>query len=39
MWDGDQLVSFVNGLVTDQPDLTDEMYEKRTCIRKTGPGR
>ena len=27
LWDGNRLVSFVNGLVTDQPDLTDEMYE------------
>lgn len=27
MFDGDKLVSFVDGFVTDIPDLTDEMYE------------
>lgn len=26
LWDGDRLVSFVNGMVTDEADLTDEMY-------------
>ena len=26
MFDGDRLVSFVDGFVTDEPDLTDEMY-------------
>lgn len=26
LWDGDKLVSMVNGMVTDEPDLTDEMY-------------
>lgn len=36
MWDGDQLVSFVNGLVTDQPDLTDEMYEKADMHQEDG---
>lgn len=25
--DGEKLVGFVNGMVTDLPDLTDEMYE------------
>ena len=27
MFDGDKLVSFVDGFVTDEPDLTDEMFE------------
>ncbi len=26
MFDGDRLVSFVDGFVTDEPDLTDEMF-------------
>lgn len=28
LFDGEALVSFVNGMVTSRPDLTDEMYEK-----------
>ena len=28
MFDGPRLVAFVDGMVTDQPDLTDEMYER-----------
>ena len=28
MFDDDRLVSFVDGFVTSQPDLSDEMYEK-----------
>ena len=28
MYDGDKLISFVDGFVTDDADLTDEMYEK-----------
>ena len=38
LFDGETLVSLVDGMVTDQPDLTDEMYadtsfhnEKGTC--------
>ena len=27
LWEGDTLVSFVNGMLTDTPDLADEMYE------------
>lgn len=27
MYDGDKLISFVDGFVTDDADLTDEMYE------------
>lgn len=26
MFDGDELIAFVDGFVTDEPDLTDEMY-------------
>ena len=26
MWDGDRLVSMVNGMVTDQEELVDEMF-------------
>lgn len=29
-------MSFVNGLVTDQPDLTDEMYEKADMHQEDG---
>ena len=25
--DGDRMIGFVNGMVTDEPDLRDEMYE------------
>ena len=28
MFDGDRLVAFVDGFVTDEPDLTDEMYAR-----------
>ena len=27
LYDNEKLVGFVNGLVTDEPDLSDEMYE------------
>lgn len=27
LWEGDTLVSFVNGMLTHSPDLADEMYE------------
>ena len=27
MFDGDELISFVNGMVSDEPDLRDEMFE------------
>ena len=36
LFDGDHLVSFVNGMVTNQPDLTDEMYEKAELHRENG---
>lgn len=28
LFDEEKLVGFVNGMVTDEPELTDEMYEK-----------
>ena len=28
LYEGDQLISFVDGFVTDEADLTDEMYER-----------
>lgn len=37
--DGTRLVSFVNGFVTDERNLTDEMYERQVCMMKMGPGR
>ena len=27
LYDADKLIAFVDGFVTDEPDLTDEMYE------------
>ncbi len=36
MFDGDKLVSFVDGFVTDEPDLTDEMYEKAEMHDENG---
>ncbi|MDD6287892.1 MAG: GNAT family N-acetyltransferase, partial [Acidaminococcus fermentans] len=36
LFDGDKLVSFVNGLVTDEPDLTDEMYEHADMHNENG---
>ena len=36
MFDGDKLVSFVDGFVTDEPDLTDEMYAKADMHNENG---
>lgn len=36
MFDGDRLVSFVDGFVTDQEDLEDEMYEKASMHNENG---
>lgn len=36
MFDGDKLISFVDGFVTDEPDLTDEMYEKASMHDERG---
>ena len=34
MFDGDKLIAFVDGFVTDEADLTDEMYEKAEMHRE-----
>lgn len=34
--DGDRLVSFVNGMVTDEPDLSDEMFADAALHRENG---
>lgn len=36
MEDGGRIVSFVNGMVTDAPDLTDNMYENTGLHTETG---
>ena len=36
LFDGGKLVSFVNGLVTDEPDLTDAMYEHADMHNEKG---
>ena len=36
MYDGDKLISFVDGFVTDKADLTDEMYEKAELHKEHG---
>ena len=36
MFDADRLVSFVDGFVTDIPDLTDEMYERAEMHDENG---
>lgn len=36
LWDGDTLVSFVNGMATDEADLRDEMYENAALHTETG---
>ncbi len=36
MFDEDKLVAFVDGFVTDEPDLTDEMYERADMHEETG---
>lgn len=36
MFDGDRLVSFVDGFVTDAADLTDEMYAKAEQHQENG---
>ncbi len=34
--DGDRMVGFVNGMVTDDPDLKDEMYEDASLHKEDG---
>ena len=36
MFDGDRLISFVDGFVTDAPDLTDEMYADASLHNEAG---
>ncbi len=36
MFDGDKLIAFIDGFVTDEPDLTDEMYEKAEMHDENG---
>ncbi len=36
MLDGNRLISFVDGFVTNEPDLTDEMYENAGMHNETG---
>lgn len=36
MFDNDKLVSFVDGFVTDEKDLTDEMYENASMHNENG---
>ena len=36
MFDGDKLVSFVDGFVTDEPDLTDEMFANASMHNAAG---
>lgn len=36
MYDGDKLISFVDGFVTDDADLTDEMYENAAMHDESG---
>ena len=36
MFDEDKLIAFVDGFVTDEPDLTDEMYEKASMHDEKG---
>ena len=36
MFDGDKLIAFVDGFVTDEEDLTDEMYEKAELHEEGG---
>ena len=36
MLDGEKLIGFVDGMVTDQPDLTDDLYENAALHSETG---
>lgn len=36
MFDGEKLIAFVDGFVTDEPDLTDGMYETASMHDETG---
>ena len=36
MFEEDKLIAFVDGFVTDEPDLTDEMYERAELHQEAG---
>ena len=36
LYDADKLIAFVDGFVTDEPDLTDEMYENASMHNEKG---
>ena len=36
MYEDRKLIAFVDGFVTDEPDLTDEMYEKAAMHNEDG---
>lgn len=36
MFDGEKLAAFIDGFVTDEPDLTDQMYENATMHSESG---
>ena len=36
LFDGEKLVSFVDGMVTDQKDLTDDLYENAAAHTESG---
>ncbi len=36
MYDEEKLIAFVDGFVTDEPDLTDEMYENASMHNEDG---
>lgn len=36
LFDGSKLIGFVNGLITDEPDLSDEMYENAKLHNEKG---
>lgn len=36
MYDGTKLIAFVDGFITDEPDLTDEMYENAAMHNENG---
>ena len=36
MYEDGKLIAFVDGFVTDEPDLTDEMYEKAAMHNEDG---
>lgn len=36
MFEEDKLIAFVDGFVTDEADLTDEMYEKADMHNESG---